>query len=114
MGSDLLADGNAFEAIRSYKLAKNDLTSLRSETQSMARLQRKIEAAEAFLDANFKEAHAEAERAKGIGDWRLAREKYRKICDIIPDKSDERHSAAHAELVMCERNLESIEKGAKR
>ncbi len=110
----MLADGNAFEAIRSYKLAKNDLASLRSETQSMARLQRKIETAEAFLSANFKEAHAEAERAKGIGDWRAAREKYRKICDIIPDKSDERHSAAHAELVMCERNLEAIEKGSKR
>ena len=101
---------NISECISLYKSAKNDLASLSSEYKAAARIQRKIETAEDELKRRYDEARFEAERAKQIGDWEKAREAFRRLCDMIPDKADPRHAEANANMVDVEKRIEAVNK----
>jgi len=105
--------GNLCECISFYKSAKNDLSTIGSNTERLGILQRKIEKAEAELKKRYEEVRFEAERAKQIGDWERARSEFRKICDMIPDKGDPRHMEANAIMVDVESRIEAVKKGGK-
>lgn len=107
-------DGNLSAAIRHFKAAKNDLETLGSQTADSARLQGKIRHAEAELAERYRIVRGDAEQAKQIGDWESARERFRKICEMIPDISDQRHADARSNLVAIESRLESFKKGARK
>ena len=101
---------NLSECISLYRSAKNDLASLSSEYEAAARIQRKIEAAEAELSRRYEEVRFEAERAKQIGDWEKARDAFRRLCDMIPDKADPRHAEANSNMVDVEKRIEAVNK----
>lgn len=101
---------NLFDAIRSYKSAKNDLATLGAGGDDIARLQSKIERTERALDDRLRDASYEAERAKSIGDWETARAEFRKICDMVPDRADSRHVQANANLIDIENRIDAAGK----
>lgn len=107
-------DGNLSAAIRHFKAAKNDLETLGSQTADSARLQEKIRQAEADLSERYRIVRSDAEQAKQIGDWEAARERFRKILEMVPDISDQRHVDARSHLVDIESRLESFKKGTRK
>lgn len=107
-------DGNLYEAIRFYSLAKNDLATLGSNADDVSRIQSKIEEASAELKRRYDDKRFEADRAAKIGDWEVALVRFREICDMIPDRSDQRNSEARAYMVDVENRMEAAKKGGKR
>ena len=106
--------GNLSECIRCYKSAKNDLATVTSSSEAVSRIQRKLERAEAELKRRYEEVRFEAERARQIGDWERARDEFRKLCEMIPDRGDSRHAEANANMVDVEGRIESARKGGRK
>lgn len=106
--------GNLSEAIRFFKLAKNDLISLGSNTKDTHRIQEKINKAESELKKRYDAVRAEAERARQIGDWDRAKEEFAKIREMIPSREDDRHREAIANLEDIENRIQSLDKKGKR
>jgi len=106
--------GNISEALRHYRSAKNDLATVGSALDASMRLQGKIDEAEAELKRRYDAVRFEAERARQIGDWQRAIDEFRKLREMIPQKSDPRHAEASANLIDMEKRLEFQKKGGKR
>ena len=105
---------NLSEAIRFFKLAKNDLITLGSNTKDVQRIQSKIEKAEGELKRRYDDVRGEAERARQIGDWDRAKEEFSKIREMIPARDDDRHREAIANLEDIENRIQSLNKKGKR
>ena len=105
---------NLSEAIRFFKLAKNDLITLGSNTKNVQRIQIKIEKAEGELKRRYDDVRGEAERARQIGDWDRAKEEFSKIREMIPARDDDRHREAIANLEDIENRLQTLNKKGKR
>ncbi len=106
--------GNLSACIQCYRSAKNDLATVTSSDEAVSRLQRKLERAEGELKRRYEEVRFEAERAKQIGDWERARDEFRKLCEMIPDRGDSRHAEASANMVDVENRIDSIKKGGRK
>ena len=105
---------NLSEAIRFFRLAKNDLITLGSNTKDVARIQGKIEKAEGELKKRYDDVRGEAERARQIGDWDRAKEEFSKIREMIPARDDDRHREAIANLEDIENRIQSLNRKGKR
>ena len=105
---------NLSEAIRFFKLAKNDLITLGSNTKDVQRIQSKIEKAEGELKRRYDDVRGEAERARQIGDWDRAKEEFSKIREMIPVRDDDRHREAIANLEDIENRIQTLNKKGKR
>ena len=105
---------NLSEAIRFFKLAKNDLITLGSNTKNVQRIQIKIEKAEGELKRRYDDVRGEAERARQIGDWDRAKEEFSKIREMIPARDDDRHREAIANLEDIENRIQTLNKKGKR
>ncbi|MBR4894345.1 MAG: FHA domain-containing protein, partial [Kiritimatiellae bacterium] len=105
---------NLSEAIRFFKLAKNDLITLGSNTKDVQRIQSKIEKAEGELKRRYDDVRGEAERARQIGDWDRAKEEFSKIREMIPARDDDRHREAIANLEDIENRIQTLNKKGKR
>ena len=105
---------NLSEAIRFFKLAKNDLITLGLNTKDVQRIQSKIEKAEGELKRRYDDVRGEAERARQIGDWDRAKEEFSKIREMIPVRDDDRHREAIANLEDIENRIQTLNKKGKR
>ena len=105
---------NLSEAIRFFKLAKNDLITLGSNTKDVQRIQSKIDKAEGELKRRYDDVRGEAERARQIGDWDRAKEEFSKIREMIPARDDDRHREAIANLEDIENRIQTLNKKGKR
>ena len=105
---------NLSEAIRFFKLAKNDLITLGLNTKDVQRIQSKIEKAEGELKRRYDDVRGEAERARQIGDWDRAKEEFSKIREMIPARDDDRHREAIANLEDIENRIQTLNKKGKR
>ena len=61
--------------------------------------------AESALDARYREQRFKADRALNLGDWATASEELQILCQIVPDRSDDRNIEAMEKLSDVERRL---------
>jgi hypothetical protein len=93
-------------AIRAYKETEWYLETIEPKPDFYAEaLSRKADS-ERELQTRFDNLWFLSERAIKLADWKEAAKNLRQICDMIPDRSDERNRNAFKKLIDVERHLE--------
>ena len=105
--------GNVEAAVRAYREALVYLETVSPKPEGFATLGERLAAAEAELDARYRDQRFSAERAIKLGDWEAAAKELGVLCEIVSDKDDPRHAEASAKLVDVERRLAKAKKGGK-
>lgn len=104
---------NLAAAVKSYREAIFYLETVRPKPDGFLELKDKCEKAEAELDVRYKNQRFLADRAINLGNWEVAREELRTLCEMLPDKSDARHEEARNKLIDVERRIDKMNRGGR-
>jgi hypothetical protein len=97
--------GNLSESIRSYQEGEFYLDTVNPKPDFYAEIIEGHETAESELDKRYKEQNFRADRALNLSDWPLASNELKILCELIPDRADERHKKATHKLIDVENRL---------
>lgn len=97
--------GNIFESIRNYQEAVFYLDTVNPKPDFYAEIIDGFEAAQNELDKRYKEQNFLADRAINLSDWPTAARELKVLCELIPDRGDERHTKATRKLLDVESRL---------
>ncbi|MBQ6136997.1 MAG: FHA domain-containing protein [Kiritimatiellae bacterium] len=102
--------GNLSAGVKAYREAVFYLETVNPKPEGYAGLKEKLVRAEAELEARYKDQRFLADKAINLGDWETARRELRVLCDMVPDKDDQRHIEANAKLVDVENRMKKAKK----
>ena len=105
--------GNLCASVKAYREAVFYLETVSPKPEGYAELKRKLETADAELANRYKDQRFTADRAINLQDWETAAAELRILCQLVPDKNDERYTEANAKLVDVENRLAKAKKGGK-
>jgi hypothetical protein len=97
--------GNLFEAIHSYQEAVFYLDTVNPKPAFYDQVINGFEAAEAELDTRYKEQRFKANRAINLSDWATAQTELKILCEMIPDREDQRNREASQKLLDVESRI---------
>lgn len=97
--------GNIDAAIRAYRDALGFLDTVDPKPPEYETYLTALSEAESALDARYREQRFKADRALNLGDWATASEELQILCQIVPDRSDDRNIEAMEKLSDVERRL---------
>jgi len=97
--------GNLAAAIRSLKEAEWYLETVEPKPPFYGDVLATRTECEEELDVRYEEQNFRAVRALQIPDWETAATELRVICDLIPEREDERHREARKKLIEVEARL---------
>jgi hypothetical protein len=97
--------GNIYEAMRNYQEAVFYLDTVNPKPDFYAEIMDGHEAAENELDKRYKDQNFRADRALNLSDWPAAARELKILCELIPDRADERHKEATRKLLDVENRL---------
>lgn len=104
--------GNLAASIAAYKEALFYLETVNPKPNVYGIYKEALEMAEKELGARYDEQRFKADKAINLKDWTAAKEELTILCEIIPDREDERYREAAAKLMDVEKRL-SKAKGAR-
>lgn len=102
--------GNIALAIANYRDAEVCLETVEPKPDFFPDIRRGLEEAKVELDRRHKEYRFLADRAINLQNWEDARTQLRVLCELIPDRSDNRHKDAAGKLLDVERRLQAARK----
>lgn len=105
--------GNLNASVKAYREAVFYLETVSPKPEDYAALKEKLATAESELDRRYKDQRFNADRAINLGDWEVAAGELRILCQLVPDKDDDRYAEASAKLVDVESRLAKAKKGGK-
>ncbi len=97
--------GNISDAIRSYQESVFYLDTVNPKPDFYTDIIEGLESAETELDKRHKEQSFRADRALNLSDWPTAARELKILCELIPDRADERHQQATRKLIDVENRL---------
>lgn len=97
--------GNICDAIRNYQEAVFYLDTVNPKPDFYTEIIDGFEAAQSELDKRYKEQSFLADRAINMSDWPTAARELKILCELIPDRNDERHKTATRKLLDVESRL---------
>jgi len=97
--------GNIYESMRSYQEAIFYLDTVNPKPDFYAEIMDGYEAAESELDKRYKDQNFRSDRAINLSDWPTAARELRILCELIPDRNDERNREAARKLLDVENRL---------
>jgi hypothetical protein len=97
--------GNLFDSMRSFQEAVFYLDTVNPKPDFYAEIMDGYEAAENELDKRYKDQNFRADRALNLSDWPTAARELKILCELIPDRADERHKEATRKLLDVESRL---------
>ena len=97
--------GNIFAAISAYKEAIFYLETVNPKPNDYGVYKAALEMAERELEARYKEQRFKADKAINLKDWIVAQDELKILCELVPDREDERYREAAAKLVDVEKRL---------
>lgn len=103
--------GNLSAAVRAYREAIFYLDTVNPKPAAYSVLKQKLAAAEEELSRRYKEQRFIADKAINLGDWESAKTELAVLCEMVPDKDDERHAEANAKLVDVENRMKKAKGG---
>lgn len=106
--------GNLSASVKAYKEALFYLETVNPKPDGFMLLREKLKKSEAELDRRYKDQRFLADKAINLANWEVARTELRTLCDMVPDKDDERHVEARAKLIDVEGRIASAKKGGKK
>lgn len=105
-----LSYGNIASAINSFREAEVCLETVDPKPAFFPEILSGKEDAIAELTRRHKEYRFLADRAINLKNWETARAQLRVICELIPDRSDDRHREASSKLLDVEKRLQAHRK----
>lgn len=102
--------GNIALAIASFRDAEVCLETVEPKPEFYPEILKGIEEAKGEMDHRHKEYRFLADRAINLQNWEDAITQLRVICDLIPDRADDRHKEASGKLLDIERRLQAARK----
>lgn len=106
--------GNIAAAVRAYREAVVYLETVNPKPDDYPALKDRLTRCEAELSRRYRDQRFIAERAIKLEDWATAQVELRKLCDMVPDKGDERHDEANAKLLDVEARMKKRKGGRDR
>ena len=103
-----LARGNLWGAIKAYKDGLFYVESLDPKPEFYQDMRSRVEKAGELLDQRCREQNVQADRAVGLKNWAEAQAAYQIICEMVPDRSDDRYGKAAQRLVYIETQIRGI------
>lgn len=103
-----LARGNLWGAIKSYKDGLFYAESLDPKPEFYQDMRNRMEKVGELLDQRCREQNVQADRAVGLKNWGEAQAAYQIICEMVPDRSDDRYGKAAQRLVYIETQMRGI------
>ncbi|MCL1920950.1 MAG: FHA domain-containing protein [Kiritimatiellaeota bacterium] len=97
--------GNLFEALRNYKDALTNLDTVNPKPEFYTEILEGFETAKKEIEDRYKDQSFLADRAMRTSDWPTAQRELKIICELIPDRSDPRHTQAMRKLIDVERRI---------
>ena len=99
--------GNLHASMRAYREALFYLETVNPKPAEFAGYKAALEAAEAELESRCREQRFKVDRAINLGDWETARSELMVLCQMIPDRDDDRNREASAKLVDVEKRIKN-------
>jgi len=97
--------GNLFAAVRAFREAIDDLETVNPKPAEFADCRDMLERAEKEIDLRYRNLRFEADQASNVGNWDKALEAFKTICELIPDREDERNHEASVKMVDVENRI---------
>jgi len=97
--------GNLHASICAYREAISCLETINPKPLEHDEYVAARERAEQELDKRYKDQRFVAEQATSTGDWEMAKNELRTLCEMIPDREDERNREAATKLIDVEKRL---------
>ncbi len=104
--------GNLASSIAAYREALFYLETVNPKPNVYGIYKEALEMAEKELGARYDEQRFKADKAINLKDWVAAKEELTILCELVPDREDERYREAAAKLMDVEKRLGKA-KGAK-
>ena len=100
-----VSEGNLYASVKAYEEAIMYLKTINPKPKEYNEYLERLEVSRSELDSRHQELVFEATHAKKNRDWEGAKAKYRKIMELVSDRSDERYQQASIELGEVEKRL---------
>jgi hypothetical protein len=97
--------GNLDASVRAYREAVFYLDTLSPKPPEYAIYRDSMELAKNELDRRCSEQRFKADRALNLSDWETAKTELRILCQMVPDRDDDRNREASAKLLDVEKRL---------
>jgi hypothetical protein len=97
--------GNLSDSIRNYQESVFYLDTVNPKPDFYAEIIDGFEIAQTELDKRYKEQNFLADRAINLSDWPTAAKELKILCELIPDRNNERHKEATRKLLDVENRL---------
>lgn len=97
---------NLFRAIRAFEEAQWYLETLEPKPDFYATAVGGLEECRRLLQQQVEDYRFQADRAVKLRDWETAARHLRILCELVPDRGDERHQQAQRQLLDVERRLQ--------
>ena len=103
--------GNIHAAICAYREAIVYLDTVNPKPPEFADYRAELETAEKELEQRYRDQRFRADQALKMSNWETARQELKVLCELVPDRRDDRYREAAAKLIDVEKRLG---KGARR
>lgn len=97
--------GNLHESLRNYRDAMFYLETINPKPEFYAEILDGFETAKKELDERYKQQNFRADKAQNTKEWQTAQRELKILCELIPDRSDPRHTTAMEKLLDVEKRL---------
>lgn len=105
--------GNLSASVDAYREAAYYLDTVNPKPESYARIKERLERSLSELDRRYRDQRFLADKAINLSDWETAKAELRILCDMVPNKNDDRHAEANAKLVDVENRIKKAKKGGR-
>lgn len=99
--------GNLDASVRAYREAVQYLDTLNPKPPEFAEYREGMERARKELDRRYADQRFKADRALNLSDWETAAAELKILCQMVPDREDDRYREAAAKLVDVEQRLKN-------
>ena len=96
---------NLFEALRSYQAAVFYLDTVNPKPEFYNEILSGFEETDNELEKRYKDQRFRADKAINLSEWATARDELKILCEMIPDRTDERYREASRKLMDVESRL---------
>ena len=99
--------GNLDASVRAYREAVSYLDTVNPKPPEYAQYRDAMERSLKELDRRYADQRFKADRALNLSDWETARAELRVLCQMVPDRDDDRYREAAAKLVDVEQRIKN-------
>ena len=103
--------GNLSAAVKAYKDALFYLETINPKPDGYVAIKEKLARTEEELKQRYEDQRFLADKAMNLGDWEVAQNELKILCELVPDRDDPRHAEANARLVDVENRMKKARGG---